>query len=113
MKPLPMVPASCSLSQPELREQLARYRAVGQGTEVIERTLRRLAVRVGEVASDDLVERLVAVERGCCPFFDLSWEPEQRRLAISVSESSEEPALDAIAFALGVDERRVTAGGSG
>jgi hypothetical protein len=45
-----------------------------------------------------------AVERKCCPFFTLDWEPERRRLTVAVSqaehEHEHEPAPDAVAFAL-------------
>jgi hypothetical protein len=51
-----------------------------------------------------VVKELVAVERRCCPFFDLSWEPEERLLSISVSRADDEPALDAIAYALGLSD---------
>jgi hypothetical protein len=47
-----------------------------------------------------LVDELVAIERECCPFFTLDWEPDRRRLTVSVSQAEHEPALDAIAFAL-------------
>jgi hypothetical protein len=36
------------------------------------------------------------------PFFELSWRPALRRLSVAVSRAAEEPALEAIAFALGL-----------
>jgi hypothetical protein len=96
-----MAPAACSLHGAELRAQLARYRAVGAGADLVERSRQRLVIRVGDPISDLVVKGLVAVERRCCPFFDLSWEQRRRRLAISVSRPDQEPALDAIAYALG------------
>jgi hypothetical protein len=48
----------------------------------------------------ELVAETVAIERECCPFFTLTWEPNRRRLTISISQAEHEPALDAIAFAL-------------
>ena len=95
-----MAPAACSLDEEELRAQLARYRAVGARAEVLERRKQRLVIRVSHPVSDLTVEELVAVERHCCPFFDLGWEQRRRRLSISVSRPEEEPALDAIAAAL-------------
>jgi hypothetical protein len=44
------------------------------------------------------------VERGCCPFFDMGWEPRERHLSISVSRPEDESALGAIAHALGVSD---------
>jgi hypothetical protein len=93
---LPIVAPSCSLSEVELREQLARYRVVGDGAKVLEWSARRRAV------PEPLVERLVEVERQCCPLFELSWDSESRRLTISVSATEQEPALDAITYALGL-----------
>jgi hypothetical protein len=51
----------------------------------------------------ELVEQAVAIERECCPFFALDWEAARRRLTVSVSHAEHEPALAAIAFALGLD----------
>jgi hypothetical protein len=104
MESLPMVPATCSLGEPEMRAQLARYRVVGAGADVLRRSRRLLLIRVGDPISDLAVEELVAVESRCCPFFKLAWDQSRRRLAISVSTSDEEPALDAIAFALGLSD---------
>jgi hypothetical protein len=97
-----MVALSCSLSELELGEQLARYRVVGEGAEVLGWGRRRLAIRVAESVPESLVERLVEVERDCCPFFELSWDLWSRCLAISVSERDQEPALDAIGHVLGM-----------
>jgi hypothetical protein len=51
---------------------------------------------------EELVEHAIAIERECCPFFQLNWEPHSRRLCVSVSEAEHEPALEAIAIALGL-----------
>jgi hypothetical protein len=90
------------LSDPELREQLARYRAVGDGAEILEWTARRRAIRVAGSVPEPVVEKVVEVERQCCPFFELSWERAARRLTISVSASDQEPALDGLTYALGL-----------
>ncbi len=99
-----MAAGACSLDDEEMRAQLARYRAVGAGAELLQRSRQRLVIRVGDAASDLVVEELVAVERHCCPFFDLTWEQRRRRLSIAVSGPAEEPALDAIAYALGFSD---------
>jgi hypothetical protein len=103
MEPLPMVPASCSLDEGGLGRQLSRYRAAGADAEVIERGSRRLVIRVGGQAPSAVIEELVAVERGCCPFFALHWDPGSRCLTVEVSEQEDEPALGAIAYALGLE----------
>jgi hypothetical protein len=102
MDPLPMAP-SCALDEGGLREQARRYRRAGAGARVIERTRRALVVELDGGVDGRLVDEAVAVERECCPFFTLDWQPDRRRLAVSVAQAAHEPALDAIAFALGLD----------
>jgi hypothetical protein len=51
-----MAPAACSLNEAELREQLARYRAVVAGADLLQRSRQRLVIRVGDAASDLVVE---------------------------------------------------------
>jgi hypothetical protein len=91
---------SCVLDEAGLRSQLQRYRRAGQNARLIERTPRRLVAELDQGVDGELVAETVAIERECCPFFALSWEPDRRRLTISVSQAGNEPALDAIAFAL-------------
>jgi hypothetical protein len=102
MDSLPMVSPSCSLDEAGLRSQLARYRAAAQDASVLTRAERRLVVRVSEQVPDAVIEELVAVERVCCPFFEFDWQPARRQLAVAVTSAEHEPALDGIAFALGV-----------
>jgi hypothetical protein len=99
----PIVAQSCSLSEAELADQLARYRAAGRSAEVIERGRRRRVIRVAAEVPESLIRRLIEVEQGCCPFFELAWDPESRCLAVEVPDSDHEPALEAIASALGAD----------
>jgi hypothetical protein len=101
MKPLPLAP-SCALDEDGSRRQLQRYRTAGRRARPIERTSRQLVVEIDPAVQIELVDELVAVERECCPFFALVWEPDRRRLAVSVSEPVHEPALEGIAFALGL-----------
>ncbi len=91
---------SCALNDTELRLQLERYREAGRNARLIERTPRRLVADLGNDVDAELVAETIAVERECCPFFALTWEPDRRRLTVAVSEAAHEPALDAIAFAL-------------
>jgi hypothetical protein len=102
MDPLAMAP-SCALDEVGLRRQLERYRQAGAGARVVRRTRRRLVVALDRQVDPELVAETIAIERECCPFFALSWEPDRRRLTVAVSEDEPEPALDAIAFALGVE----------
>ena len=92
---------SCGLDDAELRLQLERYRQAGQDGSLIERTPERLVVQLDRHVSEELIERLLTVERSCCPFFTLAWARDQRQLSISVAAEEHEPALDLIAHALG------------
>jgi len=98
-----MVAASCSLDEAGLSAQLARYRAVGDAARLIDRQPRRIVLEgVGDV--DREVEELIAVERECCPFFELEWDPEARRFSVAVAGVDHEPGLDAIAYSLGLSD---------
>jgi hypothetical protein len=91
---------SCALDESGLRSQLERYRQAGRNARLIERTPRSLVADLDQDVDVKLVADTVAIEQQCCPFFTLTWEPERRRLTISVSQGAHEPAIDAIAFAL-------------
>jgi hypothetical protein len=99
-----MIPASCSLDETGLRRQLERYRAAGAGARVLNRDRRQIRIRVGDGAESTVIEELIAVERECCPFYTLEWDHLQRALTVAVSTPEHEPALDALAYALGVDQ---------
>jgi hypothetical protein len=103
MDPLPMA-LGCALDESGLCSQYERYRQAGAGALVVDRTQQRLVVDLDEHVEVQLVDELLAVERACCPFFELAWEPPARRLTVSVSQAAHEPALDGIAFALGLGE---------
>ena len=68
---------------------------------MIESARRRRVIRVGSDVPESLILRLIEVERGCCPFFEMVWDEASRRLAIEVPDSDHEPALEAIVSALG------------
>jgi hypothetical protein len=95
---------SCALDEAGLRLQLERYRHAGRGARLVEKTRLRLVVELGEHVDGKLVEEAVAIERECCPFFTLDWQSARRRLTVSVAHVEHEPALGAIAFALGLGQ---------
>lgn len=99
---LPVIP-SCALDEPGLRRQLDRYRQIGQGARVVVRDEGALAVEVDARVALASAEAAVATERECCPFLRPTWDAGKRELGFSVTRLSERPALDAIAFALGIE----------
>lgn len=102
MEQLPIAAPSCSLTDAELGEQVARYRAIGDGAKVLEWSDRRRSLHLAESVPERLVQRTLEIERECCPFYELLWDGASRRLTISVAASGQEPALDAICHALGL-----------
>jgi hypothetical protein len=100
--PLPTAP-SCALDGTGLRAQYERYRRAGAGAHVVERSPLRLVVELDEHVDPALVEETIAIERECCPFYELGWAADRRRLSVSVSQADQAPALDAIELALGLE----------
>jgi hypothetical protein len=112
--PLPMAPASCSLDADGLSAQLARYGAAGARASILIHEPRRLVVRLATgIHAAGVVEQAIAVERECCPFFTLGWCPETRELSVGVADAEHEPALAAIAYALGLADSPGTPGTPG
>jgi hypothetical protein len=93
---------SCALDETGLRAQYERYRRAGAGARVVQRTHLRIVVDLDRHVDTRLVEETLATERECCPFYELDWDPGRQRLSVSVSQPKHAPALDAIAFALGL-----------
>jgi hypothetical protein len=93
---------SCSLDPAGVRGQRERYRRVGIGATIVRHSSRDFVVSLDDGVDIDDVDELLAVERECCPFFDLDWEPQTRLLSVSVSLVAHEPALAAIRDALGL-----------
>jgi arsenite methyltransferase len=98
--PLATVPSACSLQPDELTEQRARYAELARHVTAVERTGRRLVARLDHAVDEASLGELIAVERGCCPFFELDYAERDRRLSVSVPDAEHEPALDAIEEAL-------------
>lgn len=92
--------AACSLNAADLAAQLERYRALGRLAAAVEHEPGRVVVRFAGDPPRTLIERAVEVERGCCPFFEIDYEPATQRLAISVDHPDRHPGVDAIAHAL-------------
>jgi len=95
-----MHPTACSLNADELAAQLERYRAIGRLAAAVEHDPGRVVVRFAEDPPSALIERALEVERGCCPFFEIDYEPASHRLAIGADHPDRHPGVDAIAHAL-------------
>jgi len=96
----PMNAAACTLDAGERAVQLERYRALARRAAEVEHEPGRVVVRFFDDPPAGLLERTLEVERGCCPFFDIEYEPVSRRLVIAVEDPNRDPDLDAIARAV-------------
>jgi hypothetical protein len=95
-----MVPSSCSLDANGLQEQVKRYGLLGKDAEIVSDEPRRLTVKLAADADPGLLEETLAIERSCCGFIGLEWDPETRLLAFSVDSGEHEQALPALRAAL-------------
>lgn len=91
---------SCSLDVAGMREQGVRYAELGRRVDSFVREPQSLTVRFGDTVDDQLLREAVEVERGCCSFFGI--DLAGRTLRMTVADPAHDPALDAIAGALGV-----------
>jgi hypothetical protein len=96
-----MTAVACSLAAAELAAQLDRYRALRPHVAEVDYEPGRLVVRFADDPPRALIERTLEVERGCCPFLLIDYEPAAQRVAISVDHPDRRPSLDVIARALG------------
>jgi hypothetical protein len=91
---------SCSLDADGGARQGRRYALAGRSLEWIERDGLRLEARFGPDLDTPALEEALAVERECCPFFDIAYDPDERSLRFSVADEGHAPALAAIETAL-------------
>jgi hypothetical protein len=93
-----MVP-SCSLTEAGLEYQRSRYARLAP--HVRDRALvdNSFTVQFAEGFDRATLDDAVATERECCPFFEIRFDEDRRRLTVTVREPEHEPALEAIAAA--------------
>jgi len=96
----PLVIAQCRLDSAGLRTQADRYRRLGTTATRIERSEGFLGATFGPALDERLLSETIAIERECCAFFVFDYQPADRRLSIAVAQPEQEPALDALHFAL-------------
>ena len=108
--PLPMALGDCGLDAAALAAQLERYERLGRCLARVERHERELTAWFTQALDAALVQQTIEVERGCCGFFTLAFDPADRRLSISVAEAERVASLDAIHAALAGRRRGGVAG---
>ena len=96
---LPLV-SECNLDPEGLQVQRKRYAALGRDLVDVDRERGRLTATFAPNVDGDLVRETIEVERECCPFFALVYDPTENRLSITVDDPAQEPALDALRYSL-------------
>jgi ubiquinone/menaquinone biosynthesis C-methylase UbiE len=100
-KPAPAISGvACTLDAAQRAAQLERYGTLGLHAAEVEHGPGRVVVRFFDDPPAGVLERTLEVERGCCPFFDIQYEPAGRRLVIAVEDPDHDRDLDALAHAL-------------
>jgi hypothetical protein len=92
---------SCSLDEQGLREQRARYARLASSVTTVDREEGSIRFSFGKDLDLQTLEKMVDVERDCCPFFRFGVDGEERALTVSVDRRELLPALEAIASELG------------
>ena len=96
-----MIP-SCTLKAGEVGPQAERWRELARSAADIEYSGGELAISFGDDVPLAAMERVIAVESECCPFFRMGYDAEDKTLRMTVADAEHAPALDAIAERLGV-----------
>jgi len=91
---------SCGLDEAGLREQHDRYARLAPSVTRMEREPEAVSIEFAEGFDRGALERTLAVERACCPFFRFEFDESARRLRATVREPEQLPALDAMEDAL-------------
>jgi hypothetical protein len=100
---------SCALDEQGLKEQRARYARLAASVTNAERRNDRLHFRFAEDFDRTTLTKAIAVERECCPFFEIAFDADTRELSVGVSDRRMLPALEAIEFALAASVGRTDA----
>jgi hypothetical protein len=97
MQELPVL--GCSLDAAGLAAQRDRYDRLAALVTATDRGPQRLTVRFDPAVDHALLAETLAIEAECCPFFAIALTGDTARLTVPSPDL--DPALDAIAYALG------------
>ena len=93
---------SCTLKADQVGPQTERWRELARAAVGIDYSGGELALAFGDDVPLATMERVIAVESECCPFFRMGYDAEAGTLRLTVDSAEHAPALDAIAERLGV-----------
>jgi hypothetical protein len=97
------LPLACSLDESGMAAQRARYAVVARHVRSLASGERSLRARLDESLDGAVLRELIDVERECCPFFEIAYDPSEHLLSVSVATDEHAPALQAIAHSLRAD----------
>jgi hypothetical protein len=98
---LPREIPQCTIRPDQATPQAERWHELARTAVAIDRSAQSLTLSFGSDVPVDTIERVIAVESECCPFFVMTYDANARVLSLSVDEREHAPALDAIADRLG------------
>jgi hypothetical protein len=101
MRELPVL--GCTLDPAEMTAQRDRYARLATHVARVDRAPQRLRVRFDTAVDHALLADTLAVEADCCSFFAVALEGDAAELTVPTPDL--DPALDAIAHALGAGDR--------
>jgi hypothetical protein len=88
---------NCALDDEGLRLQRERYARVARDVSSLTRSAGVIRVVLETGFDSALLEEAIAVERECCPFFEIDLDEARAIVTVSVRDPELRPALDTIA----------------
>jgi hypothetical protein len=86
----------CRLTETAAGSQIARYRQLAEHVVEVERDIGELRVRFDETVPEGLLAGTLGVERECCSFLGLHYQPQTRSLMITVANLARDARLDTL-----------------
>jgi hypothetical protein len=92
---------SCALDEEGLRLQRERQALLAPSVGSVSRNGLMISIAFEPGFDRGTLEEMIAVERRCCPFFELNFDEAKRRLDVGVRDPQHAPMLEALAWSLG------------
>jgi hypothetical protein len=90
----------CTLTEATVGPQISRYSRLAEHVTRIKRSTGEVRVEFDERVPEALLSRTLSVERECCSFLNLAYDPGFRSLTITVRNTAHDPRLDSLAMLL-------------
>lgn len=95
-EPLKLAIPECRLPDTAVGPQLARYRKLAEHVIDLHRDVGEVRVQFDDTVPESLLAQTLAVERECCTFVDLEYQPHMRSLTITVANVAQHPRLETL-----------------